>query len=579
MVRQLVALHDEKLAPFRLPSEGTVTIGRRLGNNIVCADVSVSGQHCSLTLKSGQAFCEVEDCSSNGTFVNEIKLSKGEKQTVKDGDVLSLTKPIPAGANDGDVSPPPPRVQFRVDFRLEDSDNTPEDPPSPTSLSQPPAAPRRGATTAEGFAQDLLLQEQQCKAKITGELLLARRRLDEERSRSEALSRDLKKAKAALEEERSRRSSAQTARDSFRSEVSQLQADRQKLQDLRPANVTLRGKHEAVEVQLTTEAQRSSNLESAIERLKTDIAQLQEGGSASSSQLAAAQERLQKAQEEAAGLEERLETAKQAESDAQREADRLQRLLRTEQQHCERLEDQHALLSGEVERAEESGRLAQEHLAEAQKEIEALEQRAARSTREAEAERQAAIKADSENEVALKTVMLLRDAAIRFAHGLSSCSEKWLQTLPEVVAASAPSAASRSEKNTQGAQQKAEASAKAVDGPNKDSTGPAKEDRQKETEEVAVDSTPLSQEVATQPSLEEEPVAPILAAAMPVPESQPLQTVPSGEAPPQRLWSVAVLGGTAAGAAESLDDDSDDEHVPSGVPPAPKRQRISLPPN
>ena len=47
-----------------------------------------------------------------------------------------------------------------------------------------------------------------CKAKITGELLLARRRLDEERSKSEALSRELRKAQKQLEEERKRRTAA-----------------------------------------------------------------------------------------------------------------------------------------------------------------------------------------------------------------------------------------------------------------------------------------------------------------------------------------------------------------------------------
>ena len=118
------------------------------------------------------------------------------------------------------------------------------EPAATFSQSCPPNPPKRASTTAEGFAHDLLMQEQQllakesplserlaaltrnqgwsgrhfrnvsdlqvgakslvlpptvgvedrfsfprCKAKITGELLLARRRLDEERSKSDSLAR------------------------------------------------------------------------------------------------------------------------------------------------------------------------------------------------------------------------------------------------------------------------------------------------------------------------------------------------------------------------------------------------------
>ncbi|CAE8727285.1 unnamed protein product [Polarella glacialis] len=557
MVRQLVFLHEE-CEPFKLPREGVVTIGRRGNNDLVLSDLAVSGQHCTIELR-GNLLPEVADTSSNGTSVNDVKLSKGQKLEVHDGDILSLTKPHPPGTGDGAVDPPPPRVQFRLEFKpgIESPTlaGTPQDPPSQTEgrtdeESQPRAPPRRGATTAEGFAHDLLLQEQQCKAKITGELLLARRRLDEERSRSEMLSRDLRRAKGTLEEEHTRRAGAQRARDSLRSEASKLKTDRQTLQDLRFAQATLQEKHEGAEVELTTQAQREKGLEGAVERLQEEMRQLQ-ATSTSAEELAAAQERLRELQEEA---------------------------------------DDQALLAGEVERAELADRGAQEQLCQARHEIEALEQRAAGSRREAEAERAAAGQARADEEAAQTAAEQLREAADRFAESLRLCVDRWAHGLPERWGpfwarllhevevrkrkkrkklfllllrsqVSAPGEVSRAADEDSLA-----AACDEGNDPNADS--------QEIDESLGLRTVPLrcASEINSTPGSPQEEDSPAAAdqkvPSLPLPQSQEDLERPV----PQRLWSINVLGGTAA--QESVGDGSlDEEDVGKGLSPPSKRQR------
>merc|ERR1719215_1818587 len=71
----------------------------------------------------------------------------------------------------------------------------------PLEVEEVPAVVEASISVAPGLTRDLLVQEQQSKAKITGELLLLRRRLEEERTRTEALRRELRKAQAAMDDE------------------------------------------------------------------------------------------------------------------------------------------------------------------------------------------------------------------------------------------------------------------------------------------------------------------------------------------------------------------------------------------
>eukprot|EP00931_Biecheleriopsis_adriatica_P042217 TRINITY_DN2406_c0_g1_i2.p1 TRINITY_DN2406_c0_g1~~TRINITY_DN2406_c0_g1_i2.p1 ORF type:complete len:626 (-),score=175.96 TRINITY_DN2406_c0_g1_i2:25-1902(-) len=599
MVCRLVPLHNSSEPPFSLPREGgVITIGRRPTNTIVCKDISVSGKHCEIHCPGKSAPPLVLDCSSNGTYVNDERVAKGEQKELRDGDIVSLTKPHPAGAVDGTVEPPPPRVQFRFELKpATDSpaEGIPEDAaspvaaraasPSPTPSSLPPAAPRRGATTAEGFAQDLLVQEQQCKAKITGELLLARRRLDEERIKSESLSKDLKKAKAMLDDERTRRMAAQEARERSRADVTKLKEGTHSLQELRASQAALQEKHERAEIELTTQVQKASSLETAVARLREELRQVQVSGSTADN-LSAAQEGLRTAQEEAGRLEALVSEARASYGEAVKEAEKLQREVATERSKKERLEDQQALMAGEVERAERGGSSAQDLLVQANKEIEDLELRAARSRKEAEAERSASGKLRAEHEAALQRVEQLRDASVRFADALRSCTERWVQALPEASREELPNAASPKQVLAGRVAPAGAESSRAsrvvmleCQSATRPGAGAVAARAAPQTDAAALEATVISQaviaqkatsatageliqdspqpEVSTQPSAQDTPVG---APPLPPPSASPPPSAPPSPAAaetaavttPKRLWSLAVLGGTAAEMAESL---------------------------
>lgn len=68
--------------------ESEICIGRKTTNTIVINDQRLSGVHCVLTYAGGKAF--VEDRSSNGTFVNNTKMSKGAKLELSHGDEIWL---------------------------------------------------------------------------------------------------------------------------------------------------------------------------------------------------------------------------------------------------------------------------------------------------------------------------------------------------------------------------------------------------------------------------------------------------------------------------------------------------------
>lgn len=77
---------------YHLPEEGCVSIGRRADCEVVIPRAVVSGRHCVLTCSPDGV--QVEDESSNGTFVNEIQVPKGfslpQRIPLRDGDHIYL---------------------------------------------------------------------------------------------------------------------------------------------------------------------------------------------------------------------------------------------------------------------------------------------------------------------------------------------------------------------------------------------------------------------------------------------------------------------------------------------------------
>ena len=91
-----------------------VSVGRKQGCDILLSDIVVSGLHCYITVTS-VVTALVEDASTNGTYINGVKIGKGLTLDVKDGDILTMGKP---GAGSGSVS-------FKIGFLGLDDEHSP----------------------------------------------------------------------------------------------------------------------------------------------------------------------------------------------------------------------------------------------------------------------------------------------------------------------------------------------------------------------------------------------------------------------------------------------------------------------
>eukprot|EP00927_Polykrikos_kofoidii_P078268 TRINITY_DN75115_c0_g1_i1.p1 TRINITY_DN75115_c0_g1~~TRINITY_DN75115_c0_g1_i1.p1 ORF type:complete len:745 (+),score=171.08 TRINITY_DN75115_c0_g1_i1:159-2393(+) len=463
----LVPLHDASEASYPLPNHGSITIGRRAANGIVCTDVAVSGTHCIIRRKvgSGLGWIEVEDSSTNGTYVNDTKLQKGEKTRITHGDLLTLTRPdaLAAGAN-GRCE----RVQFRLEapgfstggllssqdaagfstvaaatpawgsansFERPQASATEktsfERPSGGASFERPPAFVT-AATTAEGFAQDLLIAEQHSKAKITGELLLIRRKLDEERARGETLRRELRTARSSIETERSRRAACQEARDTLQKELDELRYSHQELAEMQTAQASLQNQQDDFEVELGAQLQRCTSMEAAQERLRADLEEATGSAARGEAQLAEVQAKLHQATEYAEQLQRsHQETRREAEV-ARERVDRLHVELSSERAAREHLEDQAALLSEDAERAERGCASVQEALAAATAQRQELESRMESCRAEAEAAR--ATTRDLQARCSEETEQATRfcNAASRMTEAMHQYVDQWARSLSNV---------------------------------------------------------------------------------------------------------------------------------------------------
>merc|ERR1719482_1053541 len=107
-----------------------------------------------------------------------------------------------------------------------------------------------GAASGENcFAQDLLYQEQQSKAKITQQLLQSQSKLEEERHAAETASRELEKVRKQVAEERARRHEAEESRDRLAAEADSLRTEYRQLKELRASHDELKQRHEVVQLE------------------------------------------------------------------------------------------------------------------------------------------------------------------------------------------------------------------------------------------------------------------------------------------------------------------------------------------
>jgi hypothetical protein len=406
----------------------------------------------------------VEDRSTNGTFVNEVRVVKGQSAELFCGDILSLGKAV---EDHGGVSAGA-RTQFRLEAWHQEQSAEMLGQPSlasrdlqgePTSMEangQPSAGQsvvsvvhEVGSTTsgeelppvvrvissamstAEGFAQDLLVQEQRSKAKITSELLLVRRRLDEERSAREALDRDLRKARVSLEDERTRRTSAQEVIERLQNDAGQFRQEHSEFQKLRQEHCALESTHEAAEVELGSLLQRATTLEAGQEHLRVDCQRAVADEARVKSQIAEAQARLQQAQERFEVLQKRNLDTRRAAEVAQESVERFQRELSNERSTREQLADQAALLRADAERAWHGEGAAKDALATAVAQQAELESQIIKCRDEASSLRTQTKESRHALENDTKEAEQVRGASDRFVQALRIYADCWLRGLGE----------------------------------------------------------------------------------------------------------------------------------------------------
>lgn len=69
------------------------TIGRNQGCTIKIESSHISKVHCTLTYDNLTKKTYITDHSSNGTFVNNVRLTRSQKKTLNTNDVISLAYP------------------------------------------------------------------------------------------------------------------------------------------------------------------------------------------------------------------------------------------------------------------------------------------------------------------------------------------------------------------------------------------------------------------------------------------------------------------------------------------------------
>lgn len=100
---RLVSANSQRANTFSISQSQTkVTFGRSKENDVVILDPRISAKHCILHVETeGEAVkFSVEDTSSNGTFVNGVRVVKPEVKAVDDRDNISLMNPKNVTADD-----------------------------------------------------------------------------------------------------------------------------------------------------------------------------------------------------------------------------------------------------------------------------------------------------------------------------------------------------------------------------------------------------------------------------------------------------------------------------------------------
>jgi len=355
---------------------------------------------------------------------------KGQHRCLALGDIVSLTKPIDE-LGGGDL---PPRVQFRLDFQASPEGMQPLRQPAPTTdvpATSPDAKIVSGAAQENCFAQDLLVQEQQSKAKITAQLLQSQSKLEEEKQAAEAASRELDKIRKLVAEERARRHEAEESRDRLSAEAETLRTEHRQLKELRTSHEELKQRHEVVQAELKARQQKCAQLETSQEQLRKDLEKAMESHQKASQQHAELQTRARQAQERSDRLQQQYEEAKREADWTQEQCGRLESELTTERKARQELEEQVAKTKDQVGSAEASERTAREALDAATAKRAELECQASSAHSDMEAAKAAARQAQQRLTASKQLVDRLHEASHSLSAELKRRAEVWENALKE----------------------------------------------------------------------------------------------------------------------------------------------------
>jgi myosin heavy subunit len=368
---------------------------------------------------------------------------KGQHRCLALGDIVSLTKPIDE-LGGGDL---PPRVQFRLDFQASPEELAGTKAACVQPLRQPVPTTDVPATSPDAkivehgglgtsapencFAQDLLVQEQQSKAKITAQLLQSQSKLEEEKQAAEAASRELDKIRKQVAEERARRHEAEESRDRLSAEAETLRTEHRQLKELRTSHEELKQRHEVVQAELKARQQKCAQLETSQEQLRKDLEKAMESHQKASQQHAELQTRARQAQERSDRLQQQYEEAKREADWTQEQCGRLESELTTERKARQELEEQVAKTKDQVGSAEASERTAREALDAATAKRAELECQASSAHSDMEAAKAAARQAQQRLTASKQLVDRLHEASHSLSAELKRRAEVWENALKE----------------------------------------------------------------------------------------------------------------------------------------------------
>ena len=162
------------------------------------SDIVVSGLHCYITITS-VASALVEDASTNGTYVNGVKIGKGLTLEVKDGDVLTMGKP---GAGSGSIS-------FKTEFVGMDNEPAPQ----PVFNNAPAPTPSANSHVFKREIEDLKVLVSQ-----------AQHRSDMSDRRAQEMGIKLSSAEGELKRMKENNVELTVRNDVMRGEIEQLRA-------------------------------------------------------------------------------------------------------------------------------------------------------------------------------------------------------------------------------------------------------------------------------------------------------------------------------------------------------------------